>query len=411
MTRGARNMNEKAMIEEKHDYRLCHKCKYRLYKKNRTPEELNVYRKRVGEVCSICGDLLLHEEQILSLVREKIRKLGIEFETFTAACQVNDREVLEVERRIKALTGIKSKDDIRKQVKRDVGVLIAKKLDKRIEFKNPDVIILIKINKKKGGYDYELDNVSIFIDSHPIFIEGRYRKLVRGIPQTKWPCRNCKGRGCTKCDGTGKQYPTSVEELIANPILKMAKADDEKFHGSGREDIDVLMLGTGRPFVVEVKHPHKRNINLRLLRRLINSHSNGMVEVEDLKFTDKSRIQEIKNSSTESYKVYKATAQFNREVTSQDIEKIQNMKTIQQRTPQRVEHRRADMIRERTINHITAKQLNPRKLELTIKCQGGLYIKELISGDNGRTQLSMASITNKKAQCVQLDVIEVHIPD
>ena len=136
-----------------------------------------------------------------------------------------------------------------------------------------------------------------------------------------------------------------------------------------------------------------------------------MVEVEDLKFTDKARIQEIKNSSTESYKVYKATAQFNKEVTSQDIEKIQNMKNIQQRTPQRVQHRRADMIRERTINHIDAKQLNPRKLELTIKCQGGLYIKELISGDNKRTQPSMASTTNKKAQCVQLDVIEVHIPD
>lgn len=403
-------MDENTMIKEKHEYMLCHKCKYRLYKKNRTPEELNVRRKNVGEVCSICGDLLLHEEQILTLIREKIRKLGIEFETFTAACQINDKEVLEVERRIKNLTGIKSKDDMRKQVKRDVGVLIAKKLDKRIEFKNPDVIILIKINKKKGNYDYEVDNVNIFIDSHPIFIEGRYRKLVRGIPQTKWPCRNCKGKGCSKCNNTGKQYPTSVEELIAKPLLKMTKADDEKFHGSGREDIDVLMLGTGRPFIIEAKHPFKRNINLKLLRRLINSHSEGKVEVEDLKFTNKTRIQEIKNSSTESYKVYKATAQFNDKITDEDIDKIQNMKTIEQRTPQRVEHRRADIIRKRRIDRIEAQQLNPRKLELTIKCQGGLYIKELISGDNGRSKPSMASITNKKAQCSKLDVIEVHIP-
>ena len=36
--------------------------------------------------------------------------------------------------------------------------------------------------------------VELDIRSH--YVYGRYRKLERGIPQTKWPCRACKGRGC-----------------------------------------------------------------------------------------------------------------------------------------------------------------------------------------------------------------------
>ena len=50
----------------------------------------------------------------------------------------------------------------------------------------------------------------------------------------------------------------SVEELIAKIALKYTKSDDESFHGCGREDIDALMLGRGRPFVLELKNPKKR---------------------------------------------------------------------------------------------------------------------------------------------------------
>ncbi|MEE3419062.1 MAG: hypothetical protein VZQ62_07000 [Methanosphaera sp.] len=54
--------------------------------------------------------------------------------------------------------------------------------------------------------------------------------------------------------------------------------------------------------------------------------------------------------------------------------------------------------------------MNSKKLRLKIKCQGGLYIKELISGDEGRTVPSVSSVTNNKALCTQLDVLKVHIP-
>ena len=49
-----------------------------------------------------------------------------------------------------------------------------------------------------------------------VFLEGRYRKLVRDLPQTIFYCPRCKGRrgGCPACDGYGKLTKDSVQELI-----------------------------------------------------------------------------------------------------------------------------------------------------------------------------------------------------
>jgi len=98
-----------------------------------------------------------------------------------------------------------------------------------------------------------------------LYIYGRYRKLIRGIPQTRWPCRKCGGKGCPACNFTGKQYPESVEELVAPPFLVAGGSDEADLHGAGREDIDARMLGTGRPFVLELLSPRKRDLDLSLL--------------------------------------------------------------------------------------------------------------------------------------------------
>ena len=54
-----------------------------------------------------------------------------------------------------------------------------------------------------------------------MFLYGRYRKLSRELPQTRarWRCPACRGPGCAACGGTGRQFASSVEELIA-PIFR-----------------------------------------------------------------------------------------------------------------------------------------------------------------------------------------------
>jgi tRNA pseudouridine synthase 10 len=44
---------------------------------------------------------------------------------------------------------------------------------------------------------------------------------------------------------------------------------------------------------------------------------------------------------------------------------------------------------------------------MRIQCQGGLYIKELITGDEGRTTPSVAEILNVEAKPLELDVLNV----
>ena len=87
-----------------------------------------------------------------------------------------------------------------------------------------------------------------------LWLESRYRKLRRGLPQTVFYCPLCKGdrrrsKGCQQCGGFGKLTKESVQELIGRRILPQMQAKGGSFHGAGREDVDVLMLGRGRPFV------------------------------------------------------------------------------------------------------------------------------------------------------------------
>ncbi len=392
-------------MSENNDYKLCSKCQARISRKFQQKED--------NEKCSICDNLLLHEDKIYQLIYNKVHRLNIEFNTFYVACQVNNDELKKAEKEIHKIVNYQGNNGLKKQLRKDISHMIEEKMHKHIDYKNPEVIINIKIRKKAfphTPYD-EIKNLTAFIDTNPLFIEGKYRKLERGIPQTKWPCTECKGKGCASCNFTGQQYQITVEGLIGKHLLPMAKGKDIKFHGSGREDIDVLMLGEGRPFVIEVKHPFKRNIDLKLLRRVVNSHCDGKIEINDLKFVDNNRRASIKKSSTESYKIYSAIAEFKHGLTSNDIKNIEKISTIEQQTPLRVVHRRADKIRTRKIMKIEVERINSKKLHLKIKCQGGLYIKELISGDENRTKPSLTSVTSNQALCTQLDVLKVHIPE
>ena len=53
---------------------------------------------------------------------------------------------------------------------------------------------------------------------------------------------------------------SSVEELVCAPVERLLRADRCVFTASGREDVDVKMLGSGRPFSVEVLNPRRPNV-------------------------------------------------------------------------------------------------------------------------------------------------------
>eukprot|EP00434_Breviolum_minutum_P023807 symbB.v1.2.021000.t1/scaffold1794.1/size101098/7 len=90
------------------------------------------------------------------------------------------------------------------------------------------------------------------------FIRGRYLKLSRRLPQSPWVIE-----GERKGDG-------SVEEDIATPVAQHFGAE-VRFHAEGREDIDVRMLGLGRPFVLEVRNARHLSVELAEVQRAVNA--------------------------------------------------------------------------------------------------------------------------------------------
>ena len=356
--------------------------------------------------CDICSDIFKEiDSSLLDLVCEKIDLLEVEFDTFVVGCKL-PKEIVEKDALISEKLGL-DVEILKREVNREMGKILEKNLPQEVDFDKEDVIIMADFRKMLKE-DVEKP-VQVRIQINPIFIEGRYNKLVRNIPQTKWPCRKCKGRGCEACNFTGKQYPESVEELLSQTALKYSKGYEAKFHGAGREDIDVRMLGDGRPFVLEIKEPRIRKLDLEKIEREANEAALGKTSYHNLKYTVRKRKAEIKTSSPDTYKVYRALVECEDEIREEDLNKLQSLHTIQQRTPIRVSHRRADKIREKEVKDLSCKYINPHSFEMIIKTEGGLYIKELISSDEGRSQPSVSEILGTPAVCAELDVIEVGI--
>ena len=264
------------------------------------------------------------------------------------------------------------------ELNREVGRRVGAVLDAEVEFGRPDVQFLL---------DLETDEVEVQRNSVTVY--GRYRKLERGIPQTEWDT-----------------YDESVEELMAPPFLSALRGTEAVFHGAGREDVDALMLGSGRPFVLEVKSPRRRTADLAELRAQVNDSEK--VEVEALTFATHETVARVKE--LDATKTYRATVEFDNAVADDEfaaaLSDLDGV-TVDQRTPNRVDHRRADRVRERTVLSVDGRLEDARTAVVDVHGEGGLYIKELMSGDEGRTEPSLAGVLGVGATVTALDVLDV----
>lgn len=107
--------------------------------------------------------------------------------------------------------------------------------------------------------------------------------------------------------------------------------------------------------------------------------------------------------------MYRALVECEDEINEDDLKQLKQLENtfIQQQTPQRVAHRRADKIREREVKELSTNLTDNHSFEMIVKTQGSLYIKELISSDDDRTKPNVSEILNTKSICKELDVIEV----
>jgi tRNA pseudouridine synthase 10 len=248
----------------------------------------------------------------------------------------------------------------------------------------------------------------VVLDVAPLFAYGRYRKFTRELPQTRWPCRECRGKGCPRCGGKGRMYESSVQDHIGPFLMAAAVGEADFFHGMGREDIDARMLGNGRPFVVEIRRPRKRSLDLPSIENEANLRGRGVVEVEGLRPSNRAEMRSIKESTHP--KTYRVSVRFQADFDHGKLNEVVTSlagKPISQQTPNRVAHRRADLERHRTIRRIETERVEGRDVVFVVEADSGTYIKELMHGDEGRTQPNVAGIVGVPCEVLELDVIGI----
>ncbi len=348
----------------------------------------------VPEACWICAG----EFGMIDIWAEKVSEAlaGLDFETFLIGTKVPPL-MAESEEMVWSDLALRDPEPLKAEMNREVGKAVSARIGKPADISRPDVVAIL-----------DLGAGTVEVQINPIFIAGRYMKYERGIPQTHWDCRLCRGKGCEKCNYTGKQYPDSVEELIGRPVIAAFDAENAVLHGSGREDIDARMLGTGRPFVMEVVAPRRRQVDLGDLEEIVNTSAENRVGVTFSGWADRKTVQSLK--SDKAHKKYRILVEIDGSVSVDELgTALDQLKgvTIQQRTPKRVSHRRADKVRERRVIDIEYGGAEDDRFYIDVVGEAGLYIKELISGDGGRTRPSLSEILGRDARVTSLDVMLV----
>ncbi|RWS28935.1 putative tRNA pseudouridine synthase Pus10-like protein [Leptotrombidium deliense] len=232
-----------------------------------------------------------------------------------------------------------------------------------------------------------------------IFVVGRYNKYSRNLSQTPWII-----------DGE-KKMETSVQDIVVDKMKLFIPFQKSKFSACGREDVDVRMLGRGRPFVVELIEPAFVNISEDVLNKIENAinKSSGDVAVHDLQLSTKDDVNyNLKQGEENKTKEYAALCCFDRSLTEDDLNKIENIHELEihQKTPIRVLHRRSLVTRKRKIYKASAKRVDERTATVVMLTEAGTYVKEFVHSDFGRTYPSLATIVgNCKTDIIELDVL------
>lgn len=191
----------------------------------------------------------------------------------------------------------------------------------------------------------------------------------------------------------------------------MFNAESSKFHAAGREDVNVRMLGKGRPFVVELLDSKRETLSEEELKQLEDEiNQDDRVGVNNLKVCDKSTFDMLQQNAEAKKKSYVCIVQASEKITPEllhdKLDNVINLEVMQQ-TPVRVLHRRSLMERKKMIYSMKTEYINCHFFILHLLSSGGTYIKEFVHSDLGRTNPSVGSLLGCECDILQLDVEEL----
>ncbi|KAJ3008724.1 UNVERIFIED_CONTAM: putative tRNA pseudouridine synthase Pus10 [Siphonaria sp. JEL0065] len=250
---------------------------------------------------------------------------------------------------------------------------------------------------------------------HSLWLAGRYNKYDRTVSNSRM-------------EFNGKRLAEeSVEELIALHVDAFFKADGHKFASAGREDVDVLMLGAGRPFYLEICGPKvldASQMEVSEVQREINEAYRGKIKITDLQLVGKHDTKPLKDSAATKKKSYTTLVRLSSPVPLAALEKVSLLRDIElkQQTPLRVMISRPDKNRDKVVHELHVKPENEGILDeasgelkydlvrVDLTTSAGTYVKEFMHSDEGRTVPSLKELLEVESASVEtLDVLHVFL--
>ena len=344
------------------------------------------------EKCYLCGDKFNSIGQIAKLMDQKIQ--NITFSNFLVGTKI-PIQIIEREDELRSRFCVKWGETIRNEFSRELGKELSKITQKEVEYKRPELVVMV------NPYSEE-----ITVQINPLFIYGRYRKLEPNIPQSTLVCSACGGKGCPKCEGLESSRNRSVEAFIAAPFLRSTGGNSEKFHAAGREGANTRVLGLGRPFVLEIKNPLRRELNLAEVSDAVREESGGKIEIGDLKYCLKEVVRRLK-AQGHPKKTYRLEVLFENPLSEKDLEQLEDFVNIDSLKKTEVQISKGELNKqEKQIYDYKMNRLTKNSIEILVTSAGSQIIKELI-GKKGEVESTLAQYVKNVICEIRLDIVDI----
>lgn len=346
-------------------------------------DDVSVQSAGYPGVCYICGSKL--DEIIFELSSKAVKSLkesGAKVSSFLVGVKAGS-DIERREQEVIGVLGLDTWESVRREVKRLVGRAVARELLLTPDFTSPDVIIVLDLAER---------NVELRIP--PLMLRGRYVKLGRFVSQMPW----------IRSDGS-KKYRLSIYE-VCEDLLRVLNGGRLTLHAAGREDVDARALGSGRPLVLEIKGTTTKKFP-PVEAGVVELKREPWIHIVLDGRASREYVRVIKTMSAR--KTYRVVVFSPSGLCDDDLKKVEslNNQTILQRTPTRVLKRKKDVVRRRRVYEVSSTLISKYIMEVLLRVDGGLYVKELVDGDGGRTTPSFSGVTGKPMKVVLLDVLDV----
>lgn len=332
---------------------------------------------------------------------------NVTFETFQIGTRPPE-EIIENDRTLREQAGLPPDAGLtfNAVVNSEIGDRLENRTRARQDPDQPNVVVVLDI---VGG--------RVEVQINPVYLYGRYRKLESGLVQRVRQCPDCDGTGtvegedepisCERCAGSGRL--PSVEELVAWPLRDAMDASEVVFQTAGREDVDMLMLGTGRPFVLELKEPRHRVTDLADLETAIREPAAGRVEIDHLAFATPDIVGFVTQNSFRQR--FELTLEFTDPVDELAFrDAVDTLDGLTIRRHLRLEElakgqRPHEVIRQ--LQDVVGKWRDEWTAALEFEVDSGIDPTSIATGDGGETEPSLAEILGTSVEVTTVAVVAV----